>query len=136
MTQQPRPLIASFCVSLVLGCSGSGGFTTVKGTVTYAGKPLTNGYVTLIPEETGETVSGQIGSDGSFTLTTFRPDDGVKSGKYKVRVASYLSEAKMDDPTSGKPAIPEKYFDAAKSGLVVTIENKSPQTLELNLPKE
>ena len=130
-----RLILASFVAGIALGCGGSG-FTTVTGTVTYDGKPLDNGYVTIIPDGPGESASGQIGSDGKFTLTTFRPDDGVKPGNYKVRIASYKSEAKMNDPTSGKPAIPDKYFDAAKSGLTVVIENKSTQTLELNLLKE
>jgi hypothetical protein len=118
------------------GCSGNGGFTVVTGTVTYDGKPLTNGYVTLIPDGPGESASGPIDENGHFTLTTFSPKDGVKPGNYKVRIASYKSEAKMDDPTSGKPAIPDKYFDVAKSGLAATIEAKSPQTIELTLPKE
>jgi len=129
-----RVFLAFSVVLFALGCGGSD-FTTVQGTVTYDGKPLTNGYVTILPDGEGESASGQIGSDGRFTLTTFNATDGVKPGKYKVRIASYLSEAKMNDPTSGKPAIPEKYFDVAKSGLTVTIAGKS-QTLDLNLPKE
>jgi hypothetical protein len=129
----PRWLLVG-AVLFVAGCGGDS-FTAVKGTVTYDGKPLTNGFVTILPDGEGENASGQIGSDGRFTLTTSKPGDGVKPGKYKVRIASYQSEAKMNDPTTGKPAIPEKYFDAAKSGLTVTIAGKS-QTLDLNLPKE
>ncbi|MCE9563124.1 MAG: carboxypeptidase-like regulatory domain-containing protein [Planctomycetes bacterium] len=130
-----RLILIGLVALFALGCGGAAGFTTVQGTVTYDGKPLTNGYVTILPDGEGESASGQIGSDGRFTLTTFSPNDGVKPGKYKVRIASYLSEAKMNDPSSGKPAIPDKYFDVAKSGLTVTIEGKS-QTLDLNLPKE
>jgi hypothetical protein len=107
----------------------------VSGTVAYDGKPLANGYVTLIPDGPGETASGQIGPDGRFTLSTFAPGDGVRPGAYKVRIASYLSEARMDVPGSGKPAVPEKYWDANTSGLTFKVEGKS-QSLDLNLPRE
>lgn len=130
-----RILLAGFFVAPALGCGGHGGFTTVTGTVSCEGTPLNNGYVTLIPDEGGERASGRIGSDGRFTLTTFSANDGVKLGKYRIRIASYQSEAKMNDPSSGKPAIPDKYFDATTSGLTATIEGSSPQRLELKLTK-
>lgn len=130
-----RVLLIGSLTLFALGCGGNGGFTAVSGTVTYDGKPLTNGDITLIPDGPGENASGQIDENGRFTLTTFNPKDGVKPGTYKIRIASYNSEAKMDDPTTGKLAIPQKYFDATKSGLTVTIEAKASQTLDLNLSK-
>ncbi|MBA4067226.1 MAG: hypothetical protein C0501_26670 [Isosphaera sp.] len=118
-----------------VGCGG-GGMTAVTGTVTCDGRPVTNGYVTLVPDGPGEGASGQIGPDGRFALSTFAPNDGVRPGRYRVRVASYESEARMDVPGSGRPALPEKYFDAAKSGLTVTVEGRRAQTLDLALTKD
>jgi hypothetical protein len=128
-------LLAGVFAALAAGCGG-GGMTTVTGTVTYGGEPLTNGYVTLIPDGPGESASGQIGPDGRFALSTFAPGDGVRPGRYRVRVASYRSEAKMDVPGSGRPAVPEKYFDAGRSGLTVTVGAGPAQVLDLALAKE
>jgi hypothetical protein len=74
---------------LVLAGGGCGGSGTVKvrGTVTLDGKPLRGAVVTFVPSgEKGRAASGATQADGSFQLTTFKPDDGALPGDYKVTV--------------------------------------------------
>jgi hypothetical protein len=82
------------------------------------GKPLTRGRVTFVPAE-GAAVpaSGEIRPDGTFALTTAKPDDGAVPGQYKVRI----EPAQADRPGRSRPAFPIKYIDEDSSGLLVTV---------------
>ncbi len=59
---------------------------------------MTKGTVTFMPAKPGEgnTATGEIQSDGSFTLGTAAKGDGVQPGDYKVAIVSVESEATMD----------------------------------------
>lgn len=78
----------------LLPCTGCGSkaqsFTAttvpVKGKVTYQGKPLTKGTVTFEPDS-GREAHGEIKSDGSFVLTTFKEGDGAVPGLHRVAVS-------------------------------------------------
>ena len=74
---------------LLAGCGGAGGLDTarVSGTVTLDGKPLTQGTVSFTPEK-GRGATGQIASDGSFTLTTYKKGDGAVVGRHQVAIVS------------------------------------------------
>jgi hypothetical protein len=103
----------------------------VSGKVTLKNAPLTGGNVTFVPDESKGNKSkfspgGQIGSDGTFTLTT-EGKSGAPLGWYKVTV--FASTPGMGgpatvDPTPGKVAplnpagavhVDPKYQDAAKT---------------------
>src|SRR5689334_6539588 len=60
----------------------------VKGKVLLRdGKPLSSGRVVFVAQEApAVSATGELGPDGSFTLTSLRPDDGAVPGKYKVRI--------------------------------------------------
>ncbi len=115
---------------ILMGCGGSSSFVPtyeVKGKVLLpSGKPLSTGRVTfvstdgLVPE-----VSGEIQSDGTFSLTTRSPGDGAAPGKYKVRV----EPAGRKNPRTRKRDFPVKYVDEDSSGLVVTVRAE-PNQLE------
>src|SRR5436190_1365195 len=66
-----------FAVAILLaGCGGgSGDLKSVSGKVTVDGRPLTKGAVRFVPDTSkGSTAKfepvGEIGSDGSYTLST------------------------------------------------------------------
>ena len=72
-----------------LACIGCGdGMIDLKARVTLDGKPLEGASVVLYG--TGETknrpAAGMTNADGNVTFTTFRPEDGVLPGDYKVVV--------------------------------------------------
>lgn len=78
-------------VALALfGIAGCGpGLQPVRGKVMLGdGKPAAGSQVVFESEQQGKKVSarGDVGSDGSFELSTFKPGDGVPPGKYKVQV--------------------------------------------------
>jgi hypothetical protein len=76
------------CVT-VQGCGKSAELGKVRGKVTHNGKPVTKGTITFLPENTQErAASGTIGSDGSYTLTTYKQGDGAVLGRHRVSIVS------------------------------------------------
>jgi hypothetical protein len=58
----------------------------VKGKITYRGKPLPKGEITLTPTDGGQQARGTIQPDGTFVLRTFQGDDGALIGVHAVTV--------------------------------------------------
>jgi hypothetical protein len=58
----------------------------VKGKVTYKGKPLAMGMISFVPDGYGREARGDIQSDGSFVLTTYKEGDGVVAGEHRVTI--------------------------------------------------
>lgn len=85
------------------------GAGSVTGKVTYKGKPLPGGTVTLTGKD-GKAVSGAIVEDGSYTVRA------VKPGTYTMTVDTSAAKGKAF------VAIPEKYKEADKSGLTVEVK--------------
>jgi hypothetical protein len=126
------------------GCSGSRLPATipVRGVVTINGRPLAGGTVMFTPAVTGNgrVAQGVIGKDGAFTLSSFRPDDGVIAGVYAVAVTSTIKgtepiERDRGTGFGGKSAIPIRYTDPTTSGLAVTVAGpREVVSLELTDP--
>jgi len=142
-------------LGLAAGCGG--GSTKVTGSVTYQGKPVVWGSVTLM-DERGQYHQGPIGLDGTYSI------DGVPAGRVKIGVFS----PKPDDPPPAEAAktgpkkmgtpgpedprakfkqtpnnvprpspgqwfpIPERYGDPTSSDL--SGEVRSGQPLDINIP--
>jgi len=124
----PQVALGALCalaaLGLVIGCGGGASgpaakLVPVSGKVTYKGQPLAKGRVSLMPVKPGNTSTGDI-VDGAFKLSTYQKDDGAPPGSYKVAVTAWEKEPTMESP-KGVPAIPQKYFDAAKSGLTAEV---------------
>lgn len=135
-------LVSLFALTGLVGCgSDSPHVVPVKGKISYQGKPLTSGTVMLVPEGSGFGATGQIQPDGSFTLTSFKQNDGAAPGKYKVTVEVF-PEAAAGGPATGlpgmefgpneKPPIPIDYSNAATTKLQALI-NDGPTELDLKL---
>jgi hypothetical protein len=133
-----RLLATGFLAIVLCGCGKS--TTTIEGTVTYLGKPLVYGSVTLL-SSAGLTYQGQIQPDGKFVV------EAVPAGTFKVAVSSVgppeQPSGKGDGPNDKLPAkpahpkgkkwkkdafsrigwfsIPEKYSKFDESGLSVTV---------------
>jgi hypothetical protein len=110
----------------------------VKGRVLLGdGQPLNSGRIVLVADDAQRPQAyGEIKPDGTFTLTTSKPDDGAVPGQYKVRLEP--AEENLEIPATAprghvnprllKPKIPAKYTREQSSGLVVTIK---PEANEL-----
>jgi hypothetical protein len=130
----PVLLVAAF------GCGGNKPIP-VNGVVKLDGKPVEGAAVTFIPE-TGKTpnASGMSDKDGTFRLTTLKPNDGAYPGSYKV-IVTYQEPYEAATPAGGmqsafkgfektqktgakkppKYVIPAKYGDPAKTDLKYTV---------------
>jgi len=120
----------------VVGCSGSGLPDTarVTGLVTYKGKPVAEAQVSFIPAR-GRPASGATGTDGRFTLTTFRPNDGALLGEHTVTIAKTVPVAGQEGAPYAKrqSVIPEKYGNLRKSPLKATVTAKGPNEFNFDL---
>lgn len=66
------------------GCRDSDGRQRITGEVTFNGKPLPSGEVSLRPFDTGPSAAGRV-KDGVFELPSTK---GPMPGKYLVRIES------------------------------------------------
>src|SRR5438876_105007 len=90
----------------------------VRGTVTLAdGTPLTKGMVVFESIEGSPPVlaRGTLQADGSYLLSTFKPDDGVPPGRYRV----LINPLDLSDLPDEKKKLPFdlKYLKFATAGL-------------------
>ena len=106
----------------VAGC-GSKGPYPVRGKLEYDdGKPLKElaGFrVTFTAEALGKSAIGDIQEDGTFRLTSEKPDDGAYPGEYKVIVSQPHPEP--DRPEKRRPVVDLKYEDPERTDLKATV---------------
>lgn len=127
-------------VLLVAGCDRGPTMVPVAGKVLYNGKPLEFGSVTFQPPS-GQPALGEIESDGTFVLSTYRLHDGAVIGQHKVRIACYESQRKdapqvPGEQTLGKLLIPSKYTFFDQSGFTAEVREagNEPFVFELTGP--
>jgi hypothetical protein len=121
----------------LLGSGGCGDPSTaagplypVKGKVLLPdGKPLTTGRVEFLPAKGGMPASGDIGSDGSFSLKTGDGREGAPAGDYKVRLEPTTLAARKTSKPGAFP-FPATYYDEdGNTGLTAKVLAE-PTTLE------
>ena len=90
-----RALATSLMAAILVGVAACGpdnglNLATVQGKVTYKGKPIKNGTVMFVPDEskgaTGPQAIGTIKSDGTYILSSQDADDGAVVGMHKVGI--------------------------------------------------
>jgi hypothetical protein len=92
----------------------------VKGKVTYKGQAVTKGVIRFEPDGYGRMASGDLQTDGTFTLTTLKPGDGAVAGEHKVSIDGF-------DKSLAKDRALRKYGNGATSGLKADV---SPEKTE------
>jgi hypothetical protein len=96
---------------------------TVSGRVTYKGKPLSSGFVTLIDPD-GRKFSASIRADGSYRFRGVT----VPPGQYRIVIEDSVTLAKGQD----RVPIPERYHNPETSGLTARF-NRGENIMDLNL---
>jgi len=123
----PKPLLAwrgwtvmtLIVACAVAGCartSDDGGRVRVRGTVAYRGEPVPRGTVLFASVGSRDVASTPIREGGAFEVL-------LLPGDYGAAVRCFADEQPTENPalwSSPKSLLPEKYADAATSGLTVT----------------
>ncbi len=95
-------------LSVLAGCSDDdlGQRYRVSGHVTRQGQPITKGTVNFMPVDlaNNRAASGEIQSDGYYTLTTKDPGDGALAGDYRV-VISLVEVGEIERTPGGMPIL-------------------------------
>jgi hypothetical protein len=126
--QVALPLVAVL-LSSCGGKSSSKPVHPVSGKVLVEGRPARHALVVLHPlggsEDQEARPRGQVGADGTFTLSTYGRDDGAPAGEYAVTVEWWLSgaTARTREGDGPPPAnrLPGRYANPSTSGLRVRI---------------
>jgi hypothetical protein len=106
-------------LTFLVGCGdGLPQRVPVSGVVLVDGQPATSGTIEFAPVSGGRGAAGEIGSDGRFTMTTFKPGDGCTLGDHKVTINSYKDLA----GNTRHWLLPKKYAVPATSPLVFTVK--------------
>jgi hypothetical protein len=111
------------------GCKRNPRVVPVKGKVLYNGQPLPFGSVMFQPDK-GQPAVGDLASDGSFTLSSYGPNDGAVPGKHSVSVSCYEGQrpGKASGGDSlGKLMIPLKYTRFGSSGLTAEVKDAASE---------
>ncbi len=126
-------LIAGLFAICLAGCGG--GLQPVKGKVTLPdGKPAAGSQVVFESEQEGKKISarGDVGPDGSYELSTYKPGDGVPPGRYKVQVnppAMVNAEGPYNSPFNAK------YSSFQSSGLEFEVKRGAKNEFPIQVTK-
>jgi hypothetical protein len=135
-----------FVVLALAGLAGCGRHgpevVPVEGKITYSGGPWPQGgnlYFTPVESATGFPMrpgSAEFGLDGRFTVTSFKPGDGLVPGRYHVGVECWVSPPVMGSKSPAKSAVPANYRSPATSGLELNVRpDQRKVTVEWDVPK-
>lgn len=109
------------------GCGGSGApVYPAGGRVEFAdGTPMNGGSVSFRPVQVQADASarGQIRADGTFSLTTFSPDDGAALGRHRVLVVAALVGDRETPNPAQTPQLDPRNSNYDTSGLEFDVTN-------------
>jgi hypothetical protein len=94
------------------GTNGLTGLYKVKGKITLQGQPIDDVVVTFKPIEVDPAkrpAGGRSTADGTFVISTLKPNDGAYPGKYKVLVGKFVANKAQ---TLSSDTVPMKYRNA------------------------
>lgn len=126
-------LLVILLMAAIAGGCGDGREYPVKasGQVFLNGQPLKfegDGFIQVVPKNS-RAATGRIDpQDGSFTLTTSVPGDGVMPGEHAVTV-KVIAAGRGGNAVA---LLPEAYASTSSSGLTVTIDGPT-DTLRIDL---
>jgi hypothetical protein len=123
-----------FALGICFGCD-SGQLKTypVKGKVVFAdGSPVKVGTVETKSVDYGVQATGNIDLDGSFTLTTYRANDGAVSGQHRCVVIQFVPVEEIPNyRPSTMGVVNRKHSMYSTSELTLTVKPDGPNEVQL-----
>jgi len=119
-----RASLVGGVLALALAGCGSSTYPVEGKVLTPDGQPvkeLEGGTIVFESVDAKVSSQGSIGADGSFRLSTFKPNDGAPPGKYRALITA-APVMDLDNPP--KPVIDRRFNDFKTSGWEVTVERK------------
>lgn len=129
MIKYARTMLPAFSLLVAMtglvGCGTGSGVYPVQGNViSTTGIAPQFGTVEFRSDSEGRVASGKIQSDGTFTLTTFEPNDGAVKGDHDVILVRFINveDGKPLESHGHAVEIPERYASYETSGLTATVK--------------
>lgn len=127
---------ALFLIVFLSGC-GSGVYP-VEGKVVWNGgaiaKELEGSHVVFELPERKTSARGIIQADGTFRLSTHKPNDGAPAGEYKVLILEDRKNANAEGTLLAPALLDPRFADLKKSGLTATV-NPGANTITLTVER-
>lgn len=111
----------------------------VSGKVGFAdGSPLAGGSIMFRSVGEGKDVfnaRGLIKEDGTFTMTTFEPNDGAVAGEHQVMVRESGVNIEFQSAAAGAKLVDPRFMRYETSGLTVNVkEENNDLTIQIARP--
>lgn len=125
----------------VSGCGNADNKGIVRGQITFAGKPVSDGTIRF--EGLGVSENAHLDSEGKYQIRSYE-GVGLAPGSYQVailpRVATsdtppLAGAAPPEDLTKDFPLIPPKFRDSKTSELKITVERGANPPFDFDLSK-
>lgn len=122
-------------LAVVGGCSDRLKCYPAKGVVVFpSGSTAHVGTVELKSREHGVQARGEIQQDGTFTLTTYVPNDGAVAGIHDCVVVQFvMTEDIKNLTTSALGVVHPRFGSYSTSGLVVEVKPDAPNDFKLQV---
>jgi hypothetical protein len=130
-------LLVAACLAISSCGPGRPRLYPVRGQVLFHNRPAEGATVILQPLDNSDPSaprpSGEVGSDGWFTLSTFAPGDGAPAGDY-VAVVVWFDKNAVPDPDTGeiRNRLSEIY-SSSSSPLRVTVKEEATELAPFNV---
>ncbi|GAB5405262.1 MAG: carboxypeptidase-like regulatory domain-containing protein [Aureliella sp.] len=131
-----RVAFALACLVFALtGCSSQLATYEVNGKVEFEnGRPVVVGMVECLSVDHNINARGDIQPDGTFTLTTFEPEDGAVAGDHKcVVIQMVIGENMSGHRPSTVGVVDPKYASYQTSGLSIEVSPDGPNEIVLQV---
>jgi len=128
-------LLLLACSCLVAGCGHDEGGATVKGKVTYKGRPVVEGSLSFIPQSM-PTAYGRLQPDGSYALVNHRNSERIEPGAYVVVIVSGANRSLTAEGAQAQQElpVPVSVTNQATTPLKFDVV-EGPNTIDIDLDK-
>ena len=138
-------------VAVASGCGEPGQVKVypVKRKITFDGKAMVGGgAISFVPTagQSGKTAGGEIKSDGTYELRTYKDGDGSMTGEFRVVISQVVAKEPPKTNDGEAPAaatsavseadhIPAIYSDHQNSPLTTKVEPKPANVIDFDLQR-